>query len=111
MSVLPKTKPLVIVLGATFALGGGAASAAPFEMRDLPSGYMVAEASGTTPAGGPCVRAAAGDASARAECDKHKAEGKCGEGKCGGGTAAAAGAGTQKAGEMKCGEGKCGAQK
>lgn len=78
-------KPLVVVLGAAFALTGVGAQASVFQAADLSSGYMVV----------------AGDTKA--------AEGKCGEGKCGEKKAEKAAEG--KCGEGKCGEGKCGGTK
>ncbi|HEX4872098.1 MAG TPA: hypothetical protein VFV27_07285 [Nevskiaceae bacterium] len=97
MSNTPK-KPLVLALGAAFALTGLGAQAASFQAADLGAGYMVAAAGHHEKAG------------------EHKCgEGKCGEGKCGEGKDAKAGdekkSGEHKCGEGKCGEGKCGEAK
>ena len=87
-------KPLTVVLGAAFALGGAAAQAGPlFQAADLGAGYMVATAG-----------------------DAKTAEHACGEGKCGAAMPAPTSdkkvetKDTKKA-EHKCGEGKCGAEK
>jgi uncharacterized protein (DUF305 family) len=64
-------KPIVIALGAAFALGGAVANGAPssiFQVTDLAGGYQLAAADTTKPA-----------------------EGKCGEGKCGAGMKSADG--------------------
>ena len=65
-------KPLVIALGAAFALtGAAAAQASVFQAADLESGYMLAKAGE-----GKC---------GEGKCGEDKGgEGKCGEGKCGG---------------------------
>lgn len=75
-------KPLAIVLGAAFALGGGVAQASVFQAADLNGGYMQL-----------------------AEHHEKTGEHKCGEGKCGEKKK------DGKAGEHKCGEGKCGEKK
>lgn len=67
-------KPLTVVLGAAFALGGAAQAGSLFQATDLGSGYMVA---------------AAGDKAGEHKCGEgmggsdKKPEHKCGEGKCG----------------------------
>jgi len=77
-------KPLTVVLGAAFALGGAAQAGSLFQATDLAAGYMVA---------------AAGD-----KAGEHK----CGEAKCG---AEKKTGSDDKKPEHKCGEGKCGAEK
>lgn len=78
-------KPLAIVLGAAFALGGAAVQASVFQATDLSSGYMIAAASDDKAGEQKC-----GEKKTEEKNDK-AAEGKCGEGKCG---------------EGKCGEKK-----
>jgi uncharacterized low-complexity protein len=112
-------KPLALALGAAFTLAGAGAQASVFQVSDLASGYMVAQATPATPAkpaegkcgegkcGAECVKKMSDkgmkESDAKAKCDKMKSEGKCGEGKCG--------ADKDKAKEGKCGEGKCGGKK
>jgi uncharacterized low-complexity protein len=102
----PKRKPLAVAINTAFSVGLAASSVAyaqnsnPFDMRDLSTGYMVADAE-TTPS------------SDEAKGEEGKCgEGKCGEGKCGGDKAedAEGKCGGDKAedAEGKCGEGKCG---
>jgi uncharacterized low-complexity protein len=125
-------KPLALALGAAFTLTGLGAQASVFQMSDLASGYMVAQATPATPAkpaegkgaegkcGAACVKAMTekgkSEADAKAHCDKMAKEGKCGaehmkanEGKCGADKKDKAKEG--KCGEGKCGEGKCGGKK
>lgn len=101
-----KLNPFALALGAT-ALGGALAAPAalaaddPFQITELPGGYMVAGSHGDAAESGeetPCPRDGEdGDAApAEGKCG----EGKCGEGKCGGDGDAPA--------EGQCGEGKCG---
>ena len=90
MSKKTVMKPLSIALGAAFVTslaGTTVANAAdnPFGMKELSSGYMVAEE-------GKC-------GGMKDKEGMKKTEGKCGEGKCGE---------KRKAHEGKCGEGKCG---
>jgi uncharacterized low-complexity protein len=79
----------------TLAAAIGTAQAAlpvdqsPFAIRDVGSGYMLAESH----VEGKCGEGKCGG--------KKESEGKCGEGKCGG----------NKTTEGKCGEGKCGGEK
>jgi uncharacterized low-complexity protein len=100
-------KPLMLAMGAAFALSGTAAHASLFQVADLGTGYMVAEAAksegdkkGEVKCGAECVKAKAGEgmkeADAKAACDKMAKEGKCGG---------------DKKKEGKCGEGKCGGKK
>jgi uncharacterized low-complexity protein len=119
-------KPLALALGAAFTLTGLGAQASVFQMSDLASGYMVAQATPATPAkpaegkgaegkcGAECVKAMSekgkSEADAKAHCDKMAKEGKCGEGKCGEGKCGADKK-KDKAKEGKCGEGKCGGKK
>ena len=109
-------KPLALALGAAFALTGMSAQASVFQVADLASGYMVAQATPATPAkpasadkkaeeakcGANCMKAmkdkGKSEADAKAECDKMAHEGKCGGDK-------------KKDKEGKCGEGKCGGKK
>ena len=103
MKTKPELNPLVVAVSAalaTCAFGISAANADenPFQMTELSSGYMVADAHGATEEG----------KTEEGKCG----EGKCGEGKCGGqetdkdGAEDAAEEG--KTEEGKCGEGKCG---
>ncbi len=89
MNVTKKT--IALAVGGAFALSLGtaaiAATANPFEIKTLSSGYQVA------------------DNHAEKGAEKAK-DGKCGEGKCGEGKC-----GAEKAKDGKCGEGKCGAEK
>ena len=92
MSKRTELKPFVVAVGAALAASTFSAPAAniesnPFEITNLPSGYMVADAHGE----GKCGEGKCGEG-------KSDTEGKCGEGKCG----------EDKCGEGKCGEGKCG---
>ncbi|MGH8443211.1 MAG: HvfA family oxazolone/thioamide-modified RiPP metallophore [Nevskiaceae bacterium] len=130
MSKFPK-KPLALALGAAFTLTGMGAQASVFQVAELASGYMVAQATPATPAkpaegkgdeakcGANCMKAMKDkgktEAESKAHCDKMAKEGKCGgdkkgkegkcgEGKCGGDKAKA----KDKDKEGKCGEGKCG---
>jgi uncharacterized low-complexity protein len=82
-------KPLASLIGATIvttlsAAGTAHAAQNPFALKEMSSGYMVAEGEVSAP-GGQVVPA------------KGKAEGACGEGKCG--------AEMMKQPEMKCGAG------
>ncbi|MEE9331415.1 MAG: hypothetical protein V3U89_04205 [Methylophilaceae bacterium] len=85
MNVTKKT--IALAVGGAFALSLGtaaiAATANPFEIKTLSSGYQVA------------------DNHVEKGAEKAK-DGKCGEGKCG------AEKGAEKAKDGKCGEGKCG---
>lgn len=116
-------KPLALALGAAFTMTGMAAQASVFQVSDLASGYMVAQATPATPAkpaegkcgehkcGAACMKdkmdkGKMSEADAKAACEKMKAEGKCGEGKCGADEDKA-----KKDKEGKCGEGKCGGKK
>jgi uncharacterized low-complexity protein len=99
-------KPLALSIGAAVvgsaALTGVANAENPFELRDLPSGYLQLASNGDGKAATPAPAPAA---------DKSM-EGRCGEGKCGAGMrsgAEATPAAADKAMEGKCGEGKCGA--
>ena len=106
MKTMPEFNPLVVAVSAALATGAFGISAAnadenPFQMTELSSGYMVADAHGATEEG------KAGEG----KCG----EGKCGEGKCGDQETdkedaedAEDAAEEGKAGEGKCGEGKCG---
>jgi uncharacterized low-complexity protein len=82
-----------LIAGIGSVSAGSVSDQSPFVMRDLASGYMVAEHSE-----GKCGEGKCGG-------EKKTAEGKCGgekktaEGKCGG---------EKKSTEGKCGEGKCG---
>lgn len=78
------------------------ASANPFQINPLSSGYTLAEAD-KAPTEGKCGEAKCG--AAKAEAAKAK-EGACGEAKAKEGSC-----GEAKATEGKCGEGKCGAKK
>jgi uncharacterized low-complexity protein len=94
-------KPLSVALGAAFVAslaGTSVANAAenPFGMKELSSGYMVAEEG---KCGGMKEKEKEGKCGGE---KKESAEGKCGEGKCGE---------KRKANEGKCGEGKCGGEK
>ncbi|MGQ0587185.1 MAG: HvfA family oxazolone/thioamide-modified RiPP metallophore [Gammaproteobacteria bacterium] len=104
-------KPLALALGAAFTLTGMGAQAAVFQVAELSSGYMVAQATPATPAtpakkaeeakcGAACLKEAKdkgkSEADAKAHCDKMAKEGKCGGDK------------KEKGKEGKCGEGKCG---
>ncbi len=105
-------KPLALALGAAFTLAGAGAQASVFQVAELASGYMVAQATPATPAtpakkaeeakcGAACVKSkmeksSMKEADAKAACEKMKHEGKCGG---------------DKAKEGKCGEGKCGGKK
>jgi uncharacterized low-complexity protein len=129
MSQVSTKKPLAIALGAAFVTSLAAtpvanATANPFAMSELSSGYMVAEmkegkcgsgkvmdesksSSGMMMEEGKC---GANKAKAAESSDKAKAEGKCGEAKCGGNK--------KMMEEGKCGgnkkmmeEGKCGGNK
>jgi len=77
-----KLTPLAIAIGAVAititAPQEASAQEDPFVMKELSSGYMIADS--------------------HKKKEKKDGEGKCGEGKCGEG----------KCGEGKCGEGKCG---
>ena len=94
-------KPLVIALGAAFALTGAAAQASVFQTADLGAGYMVAAAGDQKGSEHKC---------GEGKCGEKEAEHKCGEGKCGEKKAEAK-CGEGKCGEGKCGEGKCGEKK
>ena len=112
-------KPLMLAVGAAFALSGTSAHASLFQVTDLASGYMVAQATPATPAtpakpaekageaqcGAACVKAKTEggmkEADAKAACDKMAHEGKCGASK----------KKMDKKKEGKCGEGKCGSKK
>ena len=113
MSKTFSKKPLALALGAAFTLTGMGAQASVFQVADLASGYMVAQATPATPAmpakkaeeakcGADCLKkmkdSGKSEADSKAMCDKAKAEGKCGGDK-------------KKAKEGKCGEGKCGGKK
>ena len=110
MSKTFSKKPLALALGAAFTLTGMGAQASVFQVAELASGYMVAQATPATPAtpakkegdeakcGANCVKGmkdkGKSEADAKAHCDKMAKEGKCG--------------GDKKGKEGKCGEGKCG---
>lgn len=99
MKTKSELKPLVVAVSAALATGTFAISAAnadenPFQMTELSSGYMVADAHGAAQEGA-------------AEEEKTE-EGKCGEGKCGGEKSDADAPEEDKTEEGKCGEGKCG---
>lgn len=99
MKTKSELKPLVVAVSAALATGTFAISAAnadenPFQMKELSSGYMVADAHGAAQEGA-------------AEEEKTE-EGKCGEGKCGGEKSDADAPEEEKTEEGKCGEGKCG---
>jgi uncharacterized low-complexity protein len=105
-------KPLMLAMGAAFALTGGMAQASVFQIADLGAGYMVAEGdakadakAGEAKCGAECLKkmkdSGKTEADAKASCDKAKAEGKCGSDKKAG----------DKKKEGKCGEGKCGGKK
>ena len=103
-------KPLVIALGAAFALSGAAAHASVFQTADLGTGYMVAAADAAAPA----------DATpAPVPAKKSKHHKKAGEQKCGGSNCekgvkdgeCVCGASMGKKADGKCGEGKCGEKK
>jgi uncharacterized low-complexity protein len=124
-------KPLALSIGAAVvgsaALTGVANAKNPFELRDLPSGYLQLASNGDGKAATP---APAADKSMDGRCGEGKCgagmrsgaeatppaadkatEGRCGEGKCGAGMrsgAEAAPAAADKAMEGKCGEGRCG---
>lgn len=98
-------KPLVVALGAAFALTGAVAQASVFHSSDLGAGYMVAAADAVAPASTDATPAnppKQDKKSSELKCGEHKpakakaADGKPAEGKCG---------------EGKCGEGKCGQMK
>ena len=105
-------KPLVIALGAAFALSGTVAHASVFQMADLGAGYMVAAADATAPAD-------TKPAPAPAPAKKHKHHKKAGEQKCGGSNCekgvkdgeCVCGASKGKKADGKCGENKCGEKK
>ena len=114
MSKTFSKKPLMLALGAAFTLTGMAAQASVFQVSELGSGYMVAQATPATPAsadkkgdevkcGANCVKAmkdkGKSEADSKAACDKMAKEGKCGGDKA------------KKDKEGKCGEGKCGGKK
>ena len=108
MSKTFSKKPLALALGAAFTLTGMGAQASVFQISELGSGYMVAQATPATPAtpaapakkaeeakcGAACMKEKMEkdkmkEADAKAACEKMKHEGKCGgdkskEGKCGG---------------------------
>jgi uncharacterized low-complexity protein len=115
MSKTFSKKPLALALGAAFTLAGVGAQASVFQVAELASGYMVAQATPATPAtpaegkgheakcGAACVKdkvekGKMKEADAKAACDKMAKEGKCGGDK-------------EKGKEGKCGEGKCGGKK
>jgi uncharacterized low-complexity protein len=113
MSTKFSKKPLMLAVGAAFALSGTAASASLFQVSDLGAGYMVASAgdkgdksakAGEAKCGADCLKKMSAEgkseADAKAACDKAHAEGKCGGDKAG-----------DKKKEGKCGEGKCGGKK
>ena len=115
MSKTFSKKPLALALGAAFTLTGIGAQASVFQVAELSSGYMVAQATPATPAtpadkageakcGAACVKEKMDkgkmkEADAKAACDKMAKEGKCGGDK------------KEKGKEGKCGEGKCGGNK
>lgn len=127
-------KPLALSIGAAVvgsaALTGVASGENPFELRDLPAGYLQiasnqagqpGQAAGTAPASDKAMEGRCGEgkcgASMRSGAETTPAaadkamEGRCGEGKCGASMrsgAKAAPAAADKAMEGKCGEGKCG---
>lgn len=118
MQSIHTRKPLIIALGAAFALTGAVANASVFQTSAMSSGYMVASADDAKPAG---------DAkTGEAKCGEKKAEHKCGEKKAGEAKCGEKGSNCEKgakAGECmcgaqkgkkadgKCGEGKCGSTK
>lgn len=106
-------KPLALSIGAAVvgsaALTGVASAGNPFELRDLPAGYLQLASNGDGKTATPAPAA-----------DKSM-EGRCGEGKCGAsmrsgakpvppaeGDAKPTAPAADKAMEGKCGEGKCG---
>ncbi len=104
MKTKSELKPLVVAVSAALATGTFAISAAnadenPFQMTELSSGYMVADAHGTAQ-----EEATEEEKAKEGKCG----EGKCGEGKCGGEKSDADTPEEGKTGEGKCGEGKCG---
>jgi uncharacterized low-complexity protein len=105
MSQESTKKPLAIALGAAFvttlaATPAANATANPFAMSELSSGYMVAEM-----------------AEGKCGSNKKMEEGKCGgdkagkEGKCGANKAMTTEGSDKAKAEGKCGEGKCGGNK
>ena len=107
-------KPLALALGAAFTLTGMAAQASLFQIAELGSGYMVAQATPATPAT-PADKS--GEHKCGAACDKDKMD----KGKMKAADAKAAcekmakvgkwGGDKEKGKEGKCGEGKCGGKK
>lgn len=119
MSKKISMKPVAVVLGAMVAgsvASTAAASANPFGIVDMPSGYMqlaaAHQAEGKCGAGkcggekstseGKCGAGKCGGEKKKSDCDGKRAEGKCGAGKCGG---------EKSTSEGKCGAGKCGGAK
>ncbi|MCY4420269.1 MAG: hypothetical protein OXC42_03330 [Gammaproteobacteria bacterium] len=104
MKIKSQLNPLVVAVSAALVTGGYGISVAnadenPFELTELSSGYMVADAQGATEDG----------TTEEGKTEEGKCgEGKCGEGKCGGQDADEGAADESKTGEGKCGEGKCG---
>ena len=104
MKTKSELKPLVVAVSAALATSAFAISAVnadenPFQMTELSSGYMVADAHGAAQEG-----AAEEEKNEEGKCG----EGKCGEGKCGGEKSDADTSEEGKTEEGKCGEGKCG---
>lgn len=113
-------KPLMLAVGAAFALTGTAAHASLFQVAELGTGYMVAQAAPAMPAkpaekageaqcGAACVKSKMDggmkEADAKSACDKMAKEGKCG------GAKKMDSKKMDKKKEGKCGEGKCGGKK
>ncbi|MYB89462.1 MAG: hypothetical protein F4X93_05840 [Proteobacteria bacterium] len=104
MKTRSELKPLVVAVSAVLATGTFVISTAnadenPFQMTELSSGYMVADAHGAAQEG-----ATEEEKTEEGKCG----EGKCGEGKCGGEESGADASEDGKTEEGKCGEGKCG---
>ncbi len=81
MSKTFSKKPLALALGAAFGLAGMSAQASVFQVADLASGYMVAQATPATPAKPAEGKGGEHKCGVRdkAACDKMMGEGKCGE--------------------------------
>lgn len=100
-------KPLVIALGAAFALTSLGSQASVFQTTDLGSGYMVAGAEGKCGEG----KCGEGKKAGEAKCGEHKGS-NCDKtagvdktGNC------ACGANKGQKADGKCGEAKCGEKK
>lgn len=118
MQTINNRKPLIIALGAAFALTGGLANASVFQTSAMSSGYMVASADDAKTDAGKTGEAKCGEKKAgETKCGEKKAgEAKCGEkgSNCSQGAKAGeckCGAEKGKKADGKCGEGKCGSKK